>query len=89
MAMYDIPAMIEFVRKTTGNEKVAYVGHSLGTIQMFTALSENTDSLQDKVSMMVGFAPLFRLDHTESDFLKAVSQDEEALGWVMSRLGVY
>lgn len=35
MGDYDLPAQIDFVRKTTGKAKVSYVAHSQGTTQFF------------------------------------------------------
>ena len=37
-AFYDIPAILEHVRKRTGQEQVNWVGHSLGGMLMFTFL---------------------------------------------------
>jgi pimeloyl-ACP methyl ester carboxylesterase len=31
MGLYDQPAMIDFIIKTTGQEKITYMGHSEGT----------------------------------------------------------
>lgn len=39
MAIYDSPAVIEFVQKSTGHKKIGYVGHSQGAAQMFALLS--------------------------------------------------
>ena len=38
---YDMPAVINTVLRETQQEKIAYVGYSQGTIQMFYALSTN------------------------------------------------
>lgn len=40
MALYDVPANLEYVAKATGVEKFPYIGHSQGTVQMFVALSK-------------------------------------------------
>ncbi|KAH7639485.1 abc transporter sub-family a-like protein [Dermatophagoides farinae] len=39
LALYDIPAVVEFVLHTTGHKTVGYVAHSLGTDQMFALQS--------------------------------------------------
>lgn len=39
MAQYDVPGMLDYILSVTNHSKVAYVGHSQGTIQMFAALS--------------------------------------------------
>ena len=49
MGAYDIPAMIDFILKNTGEKTLSYMGHSQGTSQMFSALSENKDDIQKKI----------------------------------------
>ena len=39
MAKYDVPAVIDYVLNMTGEETVAYVGHSQGTFMMWGTLS--------------------------------------------------
>jgi pimeloyl-ACP methyl ester carboxylesterase len=39
MAQYDLPAMLDYILSVTNYPKMAYVGHSQGTIQMFGALA--------------------------------------------------
>lgn len=39
MGDYDLPAFIDYARKQTGVQKVSYVSHSLGTTEMFYAIS--------------------------------------------------
>lgn len=41
LAKYDVPAQVNFVIKMTGRPKIAWVGHSQGSAQMFAALAEN------------------------------------------------
>jgi len=36
---FDVPAQVDLVRKTTGFDKISYIGHSQGTSQMYAALS--------------------------------------------------
>lgn len=43
MGKYDVPANIDYIINETGFSKVAYVGHSQGTTQMFAALADNED----------------------------------------------
>ncbi|CAL8080473.1 unnamed protein product [Orchesella dallaii] len=40
MGIYDIPAVLDKIEEITGNEKVYYVGYSMGTTAYFVALSE-------------------------------------------------
>jgi pimeloyl-ACP methyl ester carboxylesterase len=41
MGIYDLPAMIDYVRDQSKQEKVSYIGHSQGTTEMFLALGLN------------------------------------------------
>ena len=41
MGKHDAPAQIDFVRAHSGFSKVAYIGHSQGTTQMFYAIANN------------------------------------------------
>ncbi len=55
MAKYDIPAMLRYILHATGFEKLAYVGHSQGTIQMFAALIQNNTL---PLTTFIGFGPV-------------------------------
>ena len=57
MAEFDIPAVIPYVLKATGKEKLTYIGHSQGTLQMFAHLSENPDFMKH-ISLFVALAPV-------------------------------
>lgn len=41
MGRYDAQAQVDYVRNLTGREKISYIGHSMGTTQLFTELSIN------------------------------------------------
>jgi len=57
MADYDIPAVIPFVLQYTKLPKLAYVGHSQGTLQMFAHLSTNP-SFMNNLSIFIALAPI-------------------------------
>ena len=65
MGKFDLPAMLDYVRGRTGFEKVAYMGHSQGTTQMFSAIAENQGSIRDKISMFIALAPVVQLRNTK------------------------
>lgn len=74
MGEYDLPAMTEFASKEAGVKKLAYIGHSQGTSQMFYALAEHPDYWKKKINLYTAFAPVTRLDNTNNGFLIWVSQ---------------
>ncbi|KAK3097925.1 hypothetical protein FSP39_014569 [Pinctada imbricata] len=62
MAAYDLPASIDYILNQTKVEKVAYVGHSQGTMIAFARLSTSLD-LQDKVNVFIALAPVAKVYH--------------------------
>ena len=70
MGKYDQPALIDFIIKKTGVEKITYVGHSQGTTQILSALSENTQWFKQRVNLFCLLAPVARVDRLDSKFLK-------------------
>ena len=49
---YDVPAILEFVRKETGQERVNWVGHSLGGMLMFAYLETSPEA--SRIANFVG-----------------------------------
>lgn len=63
MAEYDIPAMLEYALKVSGQTQLFYIGHSQGTLVGFTGFSSNPE-LAKKVKLFIALAPIFYLNHT-------------------------
>lgn len=58
LALYDIPALIDYVRHQTGYDKIAYIGHSQGNAIAFLALSKwHNPELGNKLSYFCALAP--------------------------------
>ena len=68
LGKYDAPAQIDFVRHKTGRDKITYIGHSQGTSQMFSALSEGTGDLKDKINLFVAICPITNLGLSTVEF---------------------
>lgn len=52
MAKYDLPSIIDFIVNKTGQEKLYFVGHSLGTtIGMFTKFNVLQESESCRVHL--------------------------------------
>jgi pimeloyl-ACP methyl ester carboxylesterase len=62
MAKYDIPSVISYILKTTGQQKLSYIGHSQGTIQAFAAFTLYPN-LTDMVNVAVMLAPVAYVSH--------------------------
>ncbi|OWZ21788.1 Lipase [Phytophthora megakarya] len=72
MALYDMPAMINYVLITSGRPTLTYVGHSEGTMQAFAGFSVNQD-LARKVSYFGALAPVAYLGHITSPVFKLMA----------------
>jgi hypothetical protein len=68
MGMYDVPAEIDYILKSTQNDNLAaYIGHSEGTTQFFIGSSMKPEYFNEKVELFIGLAPIVRLDHSTND----------------------
>ncbi|EST06775.1 AB-hydrolase lipase [Kalmanozyma brasiliensis GHG001] len=58
LAIYDLPAMIDYIRKDTGYDRIAYIGHSQGNGTMFISLSKGmVPELGQKLTYFGALAP--------------------------------
>ncbi|GAA5892412.1 uncharacterized protein JCM6883_007347 [Sporobolomyces salmoneus] len=58
LALYDLPAMVDHVRRDTGYDKVAFIGHSQGNATMFCSLAQGmVPELGQKLSLFIALAP--------------------------------
>jgi len=89
MGEYDIPAVIDYIQYGTGGQKVAVIGHSQGTTQMFSTLSEDPDYFADKVSLFVALAPVTTLGNTEIPLLPFVAKFYDTIEETSKMFGMY
>ncbi|XP_049849220.1 uncharacterized protein LOC126318250 [Schistocerca gregaria] len=71
LASIDLPAMIHYVLKYTGAEKLSYIGFSQGSAQAFASFSLNRD-LAKKISLFVALAPTTKVRGISHRFLKTL-----------------
>ncbi|ORY78857.1 Alpha/Beta hydrolase protein [Leucosporidium creatinivorum] len=58
LALYDLPAMVDHVRRETGYDKIAFIGHSQGNATMFCSLAQGmVPELGLKLSLFIALAP--------------------------------
>uniref|UniRef100_A0A673KUM8 Lipase n=1 Tax=Sinocyclocheilus rhinocerous TaxID=307959 RepID=A0A673KUM8_9TELE len=79
LAKKDLPAVINFITKTTGQEQIFYVGHSQGTTIAFIAFSTMPE-LASKIKMFFALAPVATVGLTKSPMTK-LSLIPEFLIW--------
>lgn len=65
MAVYDLPAVIEYVQHRSNSSKVAYVGYSQGTAIMFALLGLRPEYAQ-VVQPFIAMAPVAFVGHNKS-----------------------
>ncbi|KAK4821208.1 hypothetical protein QYF61_015776 [Mycteria americana] len=69
MAMYDLPAMIDFVLQKTGQKQIYYIGYSQGCTIAFIAFSSMPE-LAQKIKMFFALAPVVTIKHARSPVMK-------------------
>ncbi|XP_074010703.1 lysosomal acid lipase/cholesteryl ester hydrolase-like isoform X3 [Numenius arquata] len=69
MAMYDLPAMIDFVLQKTGQKQIYYIGYSQGCTIAFIAFSSMPE-LAQKIKMFFALAPVLTIKHARSPIMK-------------------
>lgn len=65
MADYDLPAVFKFVYNQT-KQKMHYIGHSQGTIQMFIALSKQNPIVEAYLDKYFAFGPVAYVKNSRS-----------------------
>jgi len=86
MGNYDIPAVIEYILNQTGQPKLIYVGHSLGSAMFFIAMINNPE-LNDKIHVMIGLAPASSMAFFKN-YLRLLSPFVDQIAFAMRLLRV-
>ena len=75
MGVYDLPAAIDFVRDRTKQDKITYIGHSMGTTQMFLAIALDETFWKKRLNLFVATAPVI-IPNKDSYLFKATASIE-------------
>jgi len=86
MAKYDLPTMLHYVMETTGQEKIYYFGHSMGTTT-YMAMNSMDPSWADKVELAVFLAPVAYTAHMESP-IRLLAPFTNQVQWITEFLGI-
>jgi pimeloyl-ACP methyl ester carboxylesterase len=75
MGHYDVPAHLDVIIAQTKQSKVAYIGHSRGSTQMFIAGSNPLlkSRVADRVSLFIALSPIAFLKHANVPMLDVLS----------------
>ncbi|XP_073345327.1 gastric triacylglycerol lipase [Pagrus major] len=79
LALKDLPAVVDYILKVTGQEQIYYIGHSQGTTIAFIAFS-TLPELASKIKLFIGLAPVATASFTSSPMTK-LSVLPEVLVW--------
>jgi len=66
MAVYDLPAYIEYIVSMTGFEKIDYIGHSQGTLIFYLNFIMNSPFLEKHVDKLVALGSVLTLNYQTS-----------------------
>ena len=75
-AQIDLPAMLDYVLKVTGQKQLFYVGHSQGTIMGFAGFTFN-QSLASRVKAFFALAPVAYIKHIKGAFKVVTDYKDE------------
>lgn len=87
MGIYDLPATVDYIKKTTGVNSIYYTGHSQGTTILFVMLSELPD-MNKSIRLAAFLAPSAYLSHTHLPVLVSSARIYE-LGQVSANTGLH
>ncbi|CAN7940269.1 unnamed protein product, partial [Ixodes hexagonus] len=86
--VYDAPAQLDHILRSTGRRELTYVGMSQGTLMFFTMLSERPE-YNDKVKVFAGLAPFNKLAHIKVPSLVLVAPYVEGFLKAVYESGMY
>lgn len=91
MGVKDTPAVIDFILKETGHEKLSYAGHSEGTTQIMAGASLLPDYYKSKVKVALLLSPVASLknNHLLSLNIMALPVNRVLIESLLTTLGVY
>ena len=90
MGTIDVPTFIDYVLATTGLQKLAYVGHSEGTTQMFMGSSLMPKYFASKVNIFIALAPVARLAGVEvTGGTKVAVEHLDEVALFLTKVGYY
>ncbi|KFV19404.1 Lipase member M, partial [Tauraco erythrolophus] len=88
MAMYDLPAMINYILQKTGQEQLYYVAYSQGTTTGFIAFS-SIPELDRKIKMFFALAPITINSNMRSPLVRVFDLPEGLVKLILGRTVVF
>ncbi|NXF95838.1 LIPM Lipase, partial [Eubucco bourcierii] len=88
MAMYDLPATINYILQMTGQEQLHYVAYSQGTTTGFIAFSSMPE-LDRKIKMFFALAPITTNSNMKSPLARVFDLPEGLIKLILGRTMVF
>uniref|UniRef100_U3KF19 Partial AB-hydrolase lipase domain-containing protein n=1 Tax=Ficedula albicollis TaxID=59894 RepID=U3KF19_FICAL len=88
MAMYDLPATINYILQRTGQEQLYYVAYSQGTTIGFIAFS-SIPELDRKIKMFFALAPITVNSHMKSPMVRVFDLPEALVKFILGHTVVF
>ncbi|XP_017768293.1 PREDICTED: uncharacterized protein LOC108556624 [Nicrophorus vespilloides] len=88
IGVVDLPEMIDFVLKETGEESLFYIGHSQGTTSYYVMCSERPE-YNKKIRAHFSLAPIAYMNHMTSPLFKLIALAEGGLGFILKLIGMH
>lgn len=73
MADFDLPAVFSYINTVT-KQKISYIGHSQGTMQMHIALSKNNPIVEKLIDKYFGLGPVALVKNANSNLVKLLDK---------------
>ncbi|CAG9795477.1 unnamed protein product [Diatraea saccharalis] len=86
IALYDLPAMIDYVLQTSNQQKMVYIGHSLGTTAFFS-LAAARPVYNNKIVVMYALAPMTYMSNVRSPLMRMIAPTSELYDSLNQQLG--
>jgi pimeloyl-ACP methyl ester carboxylesterase len=62
MAFNDLPAVTDYIREKTGQDKISFFAHSQGSAQMIMAFASSPEFWAERINLMVAVPPVIVSD---------------------------
>ncbi|KAL4468663.1 hypothetical protein ABPG74_005166 [Tetrahymena malaccensis] len=83
MGEYDVPAAFDYISKAT-NQKINYIGHSQGTIQMFVALSRHEKNVLKNLKSYIALGPVAWVGQIKSPLLHSMGESKPLIDAIIA-----
>ncbi|KAJ8687586.1 hypothetical protein QAD02_023380 [Eretmocerus hayati] len=88
MGIYDIPSVIDYILDRTGEQSLAYVGHSMGTTMSYVMLSMKPE-YNDKIWLAISLAPIAFWTAPPTPMIKLLRSQGQSLRTLLYAFGVH